>query len=323
VSTQPIGIPRSGGPNPAFAPNPPRRSWLGRNWKWLLATFFLGLVVFAFGIFAIILGVMRDSTVAKNSVERARSSDPVVERLGTPISEGWLVSGSVNVSSGAGDADLTVPIAGPKGKGTVYAVAHMTAGTWTYDKLQVGFEGSAERVNLLAMTEAATTPPDNAPAQPAPEPASQAAPSDPSVALAATPTQPDPTPSPAPAAPGSVIASAQYANDPSIRCDLLEVKRLSGSILIARWRLVNTGTKGVNYDFSWDDIYYLDPAGNKKYDYLKIDGRRILDVWWGTLQPGEQRVNWAKFPAPPPSSKRISLNVPKFTPFEDVPVGEQ
>jgi len=85
---------------------------------------------------------------------------------------------------------------------------------------------------------------------------------------------------------------------------------------------VNTGTKPVSYDFSWDDIYYIDPAGNKKYANLAIDGKRILDVWWGTLPPGEQRVNWVKYPAPPSTSKRISLNVPRFEPFEDIPVSE-
>ncbi|MFI5015587.1 MAG: hypothetical protein ACHQAY_24900, partial [Hyphomicrobiales bacterium] len=38
----------------------------------------------------------------------------------------------------------------------------------------------------------------------------------------------------------AVIASAQYTADPDLRCDLLEVKRLSGGALIVRWRVVNT-----------------------------------------------------------------------------------
>ena len=92
--------------------------------------------------------------------------------------------------------------------------------------------------------------------------------------------------------------------------------------MLARWRLVNTGAKAASYDFSWDDIYYIDPATNKKFNNLTIDGKRILDMWWGTLQPGEQHTMWVKYPAPPPTSKRISLNVPKFTPFEDAPVSE-
>ena len=326
MSSQPNGMPQPAAPTSIFVPNPPRKSWLGRNWIWLLGTLFLGAIVFAFGIFALIVSVMRGSDVAKDSVAKAQANAIVAQRLGTPISEGWLVSGSVNVSTGTGDADLAVPISGPKGKGTVYATAHMNAGVWTYDKLQAGIEGSSERIDLLAaprVVEAPVTPP---PALQGADVPTQPAQTEPSVAMAATPQPAAPAPDPAPAATpgpsGGVIASAQYANDPNVRCDLLELKRVSGGALLARWRIVNTGTKAADYEFGWDDIYYIDPAGNKKYNFLTIDGKRILDVWWGWLQPGEQHVMWAKYPAPPPTSKRISLNVPKFTPFEDIPVSE-
>jgi hypothetical protein len=102
--------------------------------------------------------------------------------------------------------------------------------------------------------------------------------------------------------------------------------------LLIRWRLVNTvgaqqtglaatQPKSISYDFGWGDIYYIDPAENKKYGFLTdSEGNRILDIFWGSLAAGQQRVNWAKFPAPPPSSNKISVNVPKFPPFEDVPV---
>src|SRR6202040_3253077 len=131
------------------------------------------------------------------------------------------------------------------------------------------------------------------PPGPADDVPSQTAPSDASVATATAgqPSVADPASAPAPAQakPGSVIASAQYSNDPNLRCDVLEVKRVSGGALLARWRIVNTGAKAVNYDYGWDDIYYIDPAGNKRYSYLTLDGKRILDMWSGSLPPGEQR----------------------------------
>jgi cytochrome oxidase complex assembly protein 1 len=331
MSTQPSRIPQSNTPAPALMPNQ-GRSWLGRNWKKLLAAMFLCGAVFVVGIFTLIMGAMRGSDVAKEAISRAQSSTILAQRLGAPISEGWLVSGSINVSPGAGDADLSLPISGPKGKGTVYVRAQKTAGTWEYIMMVATTEGSNDRIDLLASASApetqASTPTPAPPAadvstQPAP---SQPAPGDTSVAQAAGPetAAPDPAPAAAPPQPkpGAVIASAQYSNDPNLRCDVLELKRVSGGALLARWRFVNTGTKPVSYDFSWDDIYYIDPAGNKKYNFLTIDGKRILDQWWGTLQPGEQRVVWAKYPAPPATSKRISLNVPKFTPFEDILVSE-
>ena len=323
MSTQPSRIPQSNTPAPALMPNQ-GRSWLGRNWKKLLAAMFLCGAVFVVGIFTLIMGAMRGSDVAKEAISRAQSSTILAQRLGAPISEGWLVSGSINVSPGAGDADLSLPISGPKGKGTVYVRAQKTAGNWEYIMMVATTEGSNDRIDLLAnLPSPAPQAAAEVPTQPAP---TQPTPGDTSVAQAAAPeaAAPDPAPAAAPPQPkaGSVIASAQYSNDPNLRCDVLEVKRVSGGALLARWRFVNTGTKPVSYDFSWDDIYYIDPAGNKKYNFLTIDGKRILDQWWGTLQPGEQRVVWAKYPAPPATSKRISLNVPKFTPFEDILVSE-
>jgi hypothetical protein len=163
-------------------------------------------------------------------------------------------------------------------------------------------------------TTASETVPITAAASPAASPATSAAP-----AAAATPA-------------ATVIASETYSEDPNIRADLLEVKRISGGALLVKWRIVNTTPpaaaglssaedKPIHYDFSWTDLYYVDPAENKKYGYLTdSEGNRILDVWWGQLKTGETRANWAKFPAPPATSTKISLTLPKFPPFEDVPV---
>jgi hypothetical protein len=306
-----------------------RRSWLGRNWGKLVAAAFLCMVLFVGGIVTLLMGAMRGSDVAKEAVARAQSNALVMQRLGAPISEGWLVGGSINVSPGSGDADLSVPISGPKGTGTVYVKAQKSTGAWAYNSMVATFDGSSEKIDLLA--NATATVPEPNPPTPAPQPVadaqSQPAQVDPSVAMAAAPqpTAADEAPASASAAASAaagVIASAQYSNDPNLRCDLLELKRVSGNALLARWRIVNTGAKPISYDFSWDDIYYIDPASNKKFNNLTIDGKKILDMWWGTLQTGEQHTMWAKYPAPPATSKRISLNVPKFTPFEDAPVSE-
>jgi hypothetical protein len=157
---------------------------------------------------------------------------------------------------------------------------------------------------------------------------------DSSTALSGT-AAPAPSTPPAAAAapaPGAVIATATFSADPALRADLLEVRRVSGGALLVKWKITNTNpaqaeglaattAKPIYYDFAWDDVYYVDPAENKKYGYLTdTEGGRILDIFYGTLKAGESRANWAKFPAPPPSSTKISLTLPKFPPFEDVPV---
>ena len=128
-----------------------------------------------------------------------------------------------------------------------------------------------------------------------------------------------------------VLATGEFSDDPALKVELLEVKRVSGGALLIRWRTVNSEGgpgglsadegKDINYDFGWDELFFIDPAENKKYGFLvDSEGKRILDVYYGGFDPGEQRTNWAKFPAPPASSKMISITIPGFPPFEDIPV---
>ncbi len=174
----------------------------------------------------------------------------------------------------------------------------------------------------------ACSKPETAPTQPA---SSAAAPA--SQPMAATPSAPAAAPAAAPMSAGTAIASAQFSANPDLRCDLLEVKRTSGGALLIRWRLINTAggqatglaaggaPKPIYYNFDWPELYYTDPAENKKYAFLTdSENNRILDVFWGNFEAGQQHLNWAKFPAPPPTSNKITVFVPKFMPFEDVPV---
>ncbi len=109
---------------------------------------------------------------------------------------------------------------------------------------------------------------------------------------------------------------------------------MSGGALNIRWRVVNTagqGTDGlagttpkpIHYGYSWSQLYYIDPAENKKYGYLTDSANnKILQVFEGNYAAGQQRVNWAKFPAPPATSKKISIFIPQFPPFDDVTISE-
>ncbi|MGD0366137.1 MAG: cytochrome c oxidase assembly factor Coa1 family protein [Acidobacteriaceae bacterium] len=285
-------------------PAQPRKGWFGRNWKWFVPAgcLFIFLLVAGGigGILAIVEGSIKQSGAYTQALAQAQANPQVTGLIGQPVTPGMFVSGNINVNGDSGDADISIPVSGPKGKGKVYAVAKKSAGQWQFQTLQFGADGQADRIDLLQAQAAAPTT-ASAAAQPPADPAGSAA---------------------APTAPGGVIASAQFSNDPNLRCDLLEVKRVSGNALLVRWRLINTGAKGVGYDFDWPQLYYTDPAENKKYAFLTdSSGARVLDMWWGTLGPGEQRLQWAKFPAPPATSKKITVYIPKFMPFEDVPVG--
>jgi hypothetical protein len=100
------------------------------------------------GIFLTVFGLIRSSDVYQQALERASSSEAVVEALGDPVEPGWYLTGSINVQGASGQADISIPIAGPRGKGTIYASARKTAGRWDYSLLEVEVEGREERIDL-------------------------------------------------------------------------------------------------------------------------------------------------------------------------------
>lgn len=131
--------------------NPPS-SWLGRNWKWAVPlgclTSVAGVVAFAAGIVVVVFGFIKRSDVFEYAVAKARSSPSVIESLGEPIEPGWYLSGSINVNGPSGNADIAVPLSGPRGKGTLFAVAIQKAGKWEYEVLEVELEVGGERIDL-------------------------------------------------------------------------------------------------------------------------------------------------------------------------------
>jgi len=140
-------------PEPPPLNTPPERTnWWGRNWKWFVPTGCLGMLVllagFIFVIIGVVFGAMKSSDAYKTALARAKADSRVVNALGSPITDGFLVSGKTNVSGSSGDADMTVPISGPKGKGTIYFVASKFAGEWTFSKLIVEVGDTGEKIDL-------------------------------------------------------------------------------------------------------------------------------------------------------------------------------
>ena len=136
------------------APVPAQRpGWFARNWKWFVpcgcATILVAFVVIICAIVGIVMYSTKQSDVYAMSLAKVQSSQEVTGRLGTPVKPGWWMSGNINVSGPSGNADISFPISGPKGKATVYATGTKSTGRWRLDLLQVAYDGSEERTNLL------------------------------------------------------------------------------------------------------------------------------------------------------------------------------
>lgn len=107
-----------------------------------LTCLIIGLVFVVFGICAggIVFGVtalIRNSDVVQGAVARAERDPQVVAALGTPLEVGWLTLGSIETSNGGGNADLTLPISGPRGSGQMIVEAVRREGVWQYRRLFV------------------------------------------------------------------------------------------------------------------------------------------------------------------------------------------
>ncbi len=132
-------------PDPA-APPPPPRSWWQRNWKWVIPGGCLSIlalfVLFFFTVF-------RHTDVFREAVARAEANPKVRAELGEPIREGWWVMGRVKMTGPSGYANLSIPLKGSRKDGTLYTVAHKSAGIWRYNTLEVAVEGQPGRISLL------------------------------------------------------------------------------------------------------------------------------------------------------------------------------
>ena len=133
--------------------NAPRPNWWSRNWKWFVPVGCLTIVaLFAAFIVAVVMlavGSMKSTEAYKMAMAQVEKNPRVVERLGKPIEAGLFIGGSIHVEGSSGKADLTIPISGPKGKGTIYVDATKFAGEWKFNRLEVGFEGDPNRIDLL------------------------------------------------------------------------------------------------------------------------------------------------------------------------------
>ena len=131
----------------------PAPSWWARHWKWLVPagclTGLAGVAGFIALIVSLVFGLIKSTTPYKEALAKAQRDPVVIGRLGTPIEGGFLVSGSVNLSGGKGEAQLAIPLQGSRGSGTLYVEARQSAGTWTYSTLTVQPDGAGEPISLL------------------------------------------------------------------------------------------------------------------------------------------------------------------------------
>lgn len=127
--------------------------WFSRNWKWMVPLLVVGACCVCTGllgaIFAAVTGAIRSSDVYQYTLQKASHDPRVTAVTGEPVEAGMMASGSVNTSNDSGQANLSIPIHGPRGAGRVSVTAHKAGGAWTYNTMVFQPDGAAAPINLL------------------------------------------------------------------------------------------------------------------------------------------------------------------------------
>jgi hypothetical protein len=154
----------------------------------------------------------------------------------------------------------------------------------------------------------------------APAPASQPA------AAAA----PAPAPAAAPAAP-SAPSAATEGDIPGIRVAINELKRTSSSVTL-KFTLYNDSATTFKVYGTFDEdpyrgyrnfagVHLIDTASKKKYFAVADSDRKCLCSDEVADMPSNSSVAlWVKYPPVPDDVQKITVQIPHFIPFEDVPL---
>lgn len=115
-------------------------------------------LMFVGSILLIVFSAMKSTDVYKEALARAKANPAVTEALGSPIKDGFLMSGNTNVNGASGESNLAIPISGPKGSGTIYVSANKSLGRWIYSGLVVEVGQTHERIDLLQKSAPSNSP---------------------------------------------------------------------------------------------------------------------------------------------------------------------
>ncbi|WP_442264626.1 cytochrome c oxidase assembly factor Coa1 family protein [Tenacibaculum sp. ZS6-P6] len=134
-----------------------QKSWLGRNWPWVLPVgccsgCLIMILVFVFGFGAVIFGVVNefvDSSPLDEVTEIAKQNRRVAELLGNDIESKGFPNGNISIKNDGGEVDFSIQIVGEKGEGTLVVKGIRVDKKWVYEDLYVLIKETGEQINLL------------------------------------------------------------------------------------------------------------------------------------------------------------------------------
>ena len=111
----------------------------------------LGMLIVIGVVLAIVLGGalgLRNTEPYQLAFEAAQNNPAVVTALGQPVEMGWPVTGELTLSGISGTVDLSGPIKGPNGRGTLFVAGRKENGVRTFYTLSVLRKDTGELIVL-------------------------------------------------------------------------------------------------------------------------------------------------------------------------------
>ena len=123
----------------------PQRGWWSRNWKWVVPTGCLGMLLSCGCLGALLFGLtwqtLRGTGVFVEAVAQAKQSPEVRQALGEPIEAGMMLQGTIQSHNDRGSARFSVPLKGSKAEGTLHVEAYKNGDDWKFTTLEVEVPG--------------------------------------------------------------------------------------------------------------------------------------------------------------------------------------
>ncbi len=123
------------GPAPGEDPNAAPRGLSKIGIAWVVICLIATFALFLAAVFVAATTMMRSTGAYQLAIRQAQGSACVTRMLGAPIEAGWMLTGGTNESDSSGLANLSIPIHGPKGKGSLLLEAKKSDGVWAITSL--------------------------------------------------------------------------------------------------------------------------------------------------------------------------------------------
>ncbi len=136
--------------------------------------------------------------------------------------------------------------------------------------------------------------------------------------------------------PSLAVLATSDGEEPGTRVEITELKRTSGGTLMLRFAMINDSDRKLDFGYNFVEesyhikdfggiggIHLIDQVGKKKYFVVRdTEGACECSRNLKDIKPGTRANLWAKFPAPPENVQKISIEIPHFSPMDDVPISQ-